>query len=215
VSVGSSSDDGPETPNTPGGHVSERWADWRRSLSIDAYEARFDQLAARGEDAHGEADLIASYAPASVLDAGCGTGRVAIELDRRGIEVVGVDLDDDMLAAARRKAAHIEWISADLAALALGRTFAAVAMPGNVLLFCRADQRADVVASCARHVEPGGRLIAGFSLERGPQAMTLADYDAAATASGLELEDRFATWERAPYAGGSYAVCVHRRPVAR
>ena len=61
----------------------------------DEYQARFDSLAARGVDVHGEVAFVLGLdpAPASVLDAGCGTGRVAIELARRGVEVVGVDVD--------------------------------------------------------------------------------------------------------------------------
>ena len=61
--------------------------------------------AAAGQNIHGEADvveaLLAEYGGHTVLDAGCGTGRVAIELDRRGFPVTGVDADPDMLAAAR------------------------------------------------------------------------------------------------------------------
>ena len=48
------------------------------------YDRRFEELAARGVDLHGEADFVDSYGPASVLDAGCGTGRVAIELHAAG-----------------------------------------------------------------------------------------------------------------------------------
>ena len=36
-----------------------------------------------------------------MLDAGCGTGRVAIELAARGFSVVGMDLDEAMLDTAR------------------------------------------------------------------------------------------------------------------
>ncbi|MBV8961292.1 MAG: SAM-dependent methyltransferase, partial [Actinobacteria bacterium] len=57
----------------------------------DEYQRRFDALAESGADVHGEATFVAAYSPASVLDAGCGTGRVGIELARRGIEVVGAD----------------------------------------------------------------------------------------------------------------------------
>src|ERR1700732_4830520 len=57
------------------------------------YQRRFDELASSGVDVHGEATFVVRRAPASVLDAGCGTGRVAIELARRGITVVGVDVD--------------------------------------------------------------------------------------------------------------------------
>src|ERR1700733_6653252 len=72
----------------------------RRNPWLDAdsprgeeYDGRFARLAAQGHDVHGEADLVGSLGLHSVLDAGCGTGRVAMELARRGLNVVGVDLD--------------------------------------------------------------------------------------------------------------------------
>ena len=64
-------------------------------LDAAAYQARFDALAAQGVDIHGEATLVRSFNPTSVLDAGCGTGRIAIELARHGIDVIGVDIDVD------------------------------------------------------------------------------------------------------------------------
>lgn len=174
-----------------------------------AYQERFDALAAQGVKVHGEADFISSYAPTSVLDAGCGTGRVAIELARRGLAAVGADRDVSMLAEARRQAPDLEWHEVDLATLDLDRQFDVVVLAGNVPLFCPEEDRDRLVARCAAHVAPSGRLIAGFQLERG---YDLARYDAAATAAGLVLEDRFATWEREPFdaAGTSYAVSVHR-----
>jgi 2-polyprenyl-3-methyl-5-hydroxy-6-metoxy-1,4-benzoquinol methylase len=39
-----------------------------------------------------------------ILDVGCGTGRHSIELARRGYSVFGIDLSDDQLAMAKRKA---------------------------------------------------------------------------------------------------------------
>ena len=44
----------------------------------DAYDAIYQQRAAAGEDVHGEADFVAALGGHSVLDAGCGTGRVAL-----------------------------------------------------------------------------------------------------------------------------------------
>ena len=49
----------------------------------DAYDRRFRAAAAAGADVHGEADFVESLGVHSVLDAGCGTGRVGIELARR------------------------------------------------------------------------------------------------------------------------------------
>jgi SAM-dependent methyltransferase len=173
------------------------------------YQARFDSLAARGVDVHGEVAFVLGLdpAPSSVLDAGCGTGRVAIELARRGVAVVGVDVDPSMLATARRNAPRLDWREHDLATLDLGRTFDAAVMAGNVLLFTPAGTQAAVVAGCARHVGPGGVLVAGFQLDRG---YSLDEYDEHCAAAGLTLAERFATWDREPFAGGDYALSLHR-----
>lgn len=174
------------------------------------YQARFDELAAQGVDVHGEASLVASLQPRHVLDAGCGTGRVAIELHRRGIEVVGVDRDPSMLAVARERAPELEWILADLVSLDLGRVFDVVVLAGNVPLFTAPGTQAALIASCARHLRPGGWMVAGFQLDRGYH---LADFDEHCTAAGLVLVERFATWERQPFTdGGDYAVSIHQRP---
>ncbi|HTN78213.1 MAG TPA: class I SAM-dependent methyltransferase, partial [Acidimicrobiales bacterium] len=98
----------------------------------DDYQKQFDDLAEQGVDVHGEADFVMRFAPESVLDAGCGTGRVARELARRGVSVVGVDADASMVDTARRLSPELEWHVADLATLDLGRTFAVVVMAGNV-----------------------------------------------------------------------------------
>lgn len=171
------------------------------------YDARWAEMAARGESVHGEADRVMVYGPRTVLDAGCGTGRVAIELARRGVDVVGVDLDAPMLDEARAKAPELTWVLADLADVDVGRTFDVVAMPGNVMIFVHPGTEATVVANMARHVAPGGVLIAGFQLDRG---YTLDRYDADCASAGLQLVERFATWAGDPYDGGPYAVSVHR-----
>jgi 2-polyprenyl-3-methyl-5-hydroxy-6-metoxy-1,4-benzoquinol methylase len=174
-----------------------------------AYQARFDALAEQGTDVHGEASLVRAMRPASVLDAGCGTGRVAIELARHGIDVVGVDVDASMIGEARRRAPELSWVEADLAMLALGRSFDVVVLAGNVPLFCPATSRSALIEACAAHVAPGGALVAGFQLDRG---YDLAAYDPPCLTAGLTLVERWSTWDAQPYSDGSlYAVSVHRR----
>jgi SAM-dependent methyltransferase len=177
------------------------------------YDDRWEQLAAEGRNVHGEADFVERLGPRSVLDAGCGTGRVAVELARRGIEVSGVDIDRSMLDVARAKAPELDWVEADLAAVDLGRTYDAAVMAGNVMIFLQPGTEAAVVANLARHLAPGGALVAGFSLE--PGRLDLATYDGLSQAAGLVREGRWATWDRQPYTGGDYAVSVHRRPSNR
>jgi len=186
------------------------WTAWRHRVDLDAYDRRWAQLAAAGHNPHGEADLVMSYRPGSVLDGGCGTGRVAIELARRGVEVLGVDADPDMIAAARAKAPDLSWIAVDLADLAHDDRFDVVVLAGNVVPYVAADRRAAMVAACARHLRPGGRLLAGFQLQ--PGWPTLADYDRWCATAELIPADRWATWDRAPYGGGDYAVTVHALP---
>lgn len=192
----------------PGENVSARWARWRAAIDLDDYDARWERMLAEGTAAHGEADFVEALGPGPVLDAGCGTGRVAIELARRGREVVGADLDGDMIAAARRKAPDLEWFVEDLGTMQLERRFAVVVMAGNVLLFARPQDRDGIVGNLASHLAPGGALVAGFSLEHG--GYRLDEYDGSCAAAGLALSERFATWERDPYTSGEYHVSVHR-----
>jgi SAM-dependent methyltransferase len=174
----------------------------------DEYQRRFDQLASSGVDVHGEASFVMRRAPGSALDAGCGTGRVAIELARRGVDVVGVDVDSSMLATARAKAPGIEWHEHDLTTLDLGRVFDVVLLAGNVPLFTAPGTHPALVAGCARHVASEGVLIAGFQLGRG---YDIDAYDADCRTAGLTLTERFSTWAADPYRStDDYAVSVHR-----
>jgi SAM-dependent methyltransferase len=194
------------------------WQAGRSDRGAD-YDGRFQRLEQEGVYLHGEADLVWSLSAdgrRSVLDAGCGTGRVAVELARRGATVTGVDLDPTMLAVARSKPGPIEWIEADLADpdLDLGRRYDVVVAAGNVMIFLTPGTEGRTVTTMARHLVPGGLLVAGFQLRRANVAstLTLDDYDRYCTEAGLTPHERWATWERGPWiAGGDYAVSIHRR----
>ena len=191
-------------PDKPNPWISTRVRDG------DSYDAVYEQRAAAGDDVHGEANFLGRYSLASVLDAGCGTGRVTRELAARGLDVAGVDLDPVMLATGMRKAPQLAWLVADLETVDLGRTFDAVLMAGNVMIFLTPGSEGRVLANLARHLSPGGLLIAGFQLR--PAALSLRSYDELAAVAGLELKERFATWDADPWVdGGDYAVSVHRK----
>ena len=106
----------------------------------------------------------------------------------------------------------MRWIEGDLAdpVLDVGRTFDLVVMAGNVLIFVEPGSEGRVLANAARWLEPGGRLIAGYSLQ--PGGFGPSEHDRLAEEAGLELEDRWSTWDRLPFAQAeSYAVSVHRK----
>lgn len=185
------------------------------------YQERFDALAASGAHVHGEADRVAALLPAGrVLDAGCGTGRVGIELARRGYDVVGVDVDPGMLAHARAVAPDLPWVQADLAALdpvvhGLGAPFDLVVAAGNVVPLVAHGTEAEVVRRLAAVLVPGGLLVAGFGLDAAHLPLDeapfgLAEYDSWCAAAGLEPVMRFSTWDGDAFDGGGYAVSVHR-----
>ncbi len=190
-----------------------RWNDRSDVRSGADYDSKWTAMEAAGESIHGEADLVSAllesygFGPAaSVLDAGCGTGRVAIELDRRGISVVGVDLDPDMLAEAESKATGLCWSQDDLCLLDLNRRFDLIVMAGNVMIFLAPGTEATVLTNLARHLAPDGLILTGFQLGR----LSLGDYDRHAAAAGLTLKGRWATWEQERYRDENYAVSLHQ-----
>lgn len=187
--------------------MNTRWGAERRSSGAD-YDTRWERLAASGEDPHGEANFVRSLGPASVFDAGCGTGRVAIELARHGVETVGVDLDAGFIARAREKEPALEWHCADLAAVDLGRRFDVVVAAGNVMIFLAPESEAAVLTNVARHLNPDGAFVSGFQIRE--DGVGLAESDRLARAVGLSLEVRYATWGKAPFEDGDYAVSVYR-----
>lgn len=172
-------------------------------------------MAAEGADLAGEARLLDAMLPrgARVLDAGCGPGRVAGELAARGHDVVGVDVDPELIAAATEDHPGPRWIVADLASLDLGshgepEPFDAALLVGNVLAFVAPDSEPQVLAAVARHVRPDGRVVIGLGLDRG---YPISAMDADAGRAGLVLEHRLATWDLAPFQeDSSFAVSVYR-----
>jgi SAM-dependent methyltransferase len=185
-----------------------RWLN-TRSISGEDYDAPYRAKAAAGENVHGEADFVEGFGPKSVLDAGCGTGRVGIELARRGIEVMGVDIDPGMLNAARAKAPYLEWHLGDISLIDLGRKFDAIVMAGNVMIFLAPGTEGAVLNNMARHLAPEGVLVAGFQLAMG--YLEIEEYDRLAEEAGLVLQERWSTWDRQRWDGwSSYAVSVHK-----
>lgn len=175
----------------------------------DRYERTYELRAAAGEDVHGEANFAARFSPAGLLDAGCGTGRVGRELFRRGIDVVGVDMDAEMLSTARARCPAASWIEGDISTIQIGRAFDVVLMAGNVINFVSPESRRNAVENLVRHLGPGGLLINGHSIR--PDGCPPALFAAWTEAAGLELVERWSTWDQDAFVDGSdYCLTVHR-----
>jgi SAM-dependent methyltransferase len=143
---------------------------------------------------------------ARVLDAGCGTGRVAAELARRRFEVVGVDSDPSMLDVARTLPG-VEWLEADLATLDLDEQFDLAVMAGNVIVFVEPGTEREVVRRTAAHLVPGGLLVTGWRTDR----RSVAEHDSDAVAAGLEPVARHRSWQGEPWRDDAdWCVAVDR-----
>jgi SAM-dependent methyltransferase len=188
----------------------------------EEYAERLAARAREGGDPHGEATFCSALVPpgSRVLDAGCGTGRVGIRLAELGFSCVGVDVDESMLAVARRGAPRLAWHRADLAGLSAEELdgadgFDLVVMAGNVVPLLAPGTVGDAVSSLGALLRSGGLLVAGFGLDPahlppGCPVTPLSEYDEACRAAGLSLRDRFSTWEGATFeASSEYAVSVH------
>jgi SAM-dependent methyltransferase len=209
----------------PGTHWTEeeprtRWSEVSGGLgAATAYQRRFEDLAASGVDIHGEAQFIESLlpAPARILDAGCGTGRVATQLTSLGYHCVGVDADADMLAVAAQRDPTTRWVRQDLSNLQLrSQAFNLVVLAGNVVPLLAPGTLLRALHRLVAHLQPGGLLVAGFGLDAehlppGCPVTPLEDYDRGCTVAGLSFARRFATWDKQSWhPGAGYAVSVHR-----
>ena len=185
----------------------------------DRIRAATTTAAAAGEDPHGEATAVERLVspPARVLDAGCGTGRIAIRLADREYEVTGVDVDASMLDIARHEAPALDWREADLSSFDLGSTYDLVLLAGNILPLLEPGTLGATCARLAAHLARNGLLVCGFGLDaehlpQGCPVLPLDEVDAAMAAAGLQPVERWSTWSGATFDETSgYVVTQHAR----
>lgn len=208
-----------DTTDTPGGAAgtrANRWIAETGGTRGPEYAERFAELARSGADVHGEASFVDRLLTrgSRVIDAGCGTGRIAIELARRGHRVAGADLDASMLAQARAAAPDLRWVEGDLLAVDpahLGVPADCVLMAGNVMVYLTPGTEAAVVERVGGWLAPDGLLVVGFAADR---HVSTGDHRAWCAAAGLTEVAAYGGWDEEPLGGGgdaAYAVLVHRR----
>jgi SAM-dependent methyltransferase len=117
-----------------------------------------------------------------VLDVGCGPGRHAHELGRRGITVLGIDISERFIDLARASAPPgVEFLLADARALAIDGGFdAALSLCQGAFGLVRPPADLDVLAGIRRALEPGGRVaVSAFSAYFAVRYQTDAAFDIA------------------------------------
>ena len=125
-----------------------------------------------------------------VLDVACGTGVLACQASARTETVVGVDLNEEMLAMARKKASSVQWKQGNAEALPFEDSSFDVVMSQFGLMFF--ENPAAAVAEMIRVLCPGGRLVVATwdSLDHAPGYEAMKDL--AIRLFGRELASAFA-----------------------
>ncbi|MCA0147107.1 bifunctional 2-polyprenyl-6-hydroxyphenol methylase/3-demethylubiquinol 3-O-methyltransferase UbiG [Blastococcus sp. LR1] len=181
-----------------------------------AYVRRWHDLAAQGMDLVGEARLLDAMLPRGtrVLDAGCGQGRIAGHLARAGHDVVGVDLDPVLIAAADEENPGPRYLVSDLAELDLPargveEPFAALVCAGNVMTFLAPSTRREVLSRLRVHLVADGRAVIGFGAGRGYE---FDEFLADAQATGWAEELLLSAWDVRPFTPESEFLVAVLRP---
>jgi SAM-dependent methyltransferase len=115
---------------------------------------------------------LAERAGGPVLELGCGTGRVALHLARRGHDVVGLDSDPELLAVLAERAAGlpVSPLEADARSFELDGPVPLILAPTHLLqLLADAEERAAALRCIAAALRPAG-LLAASILEELPAA---------------------------------------------
>jgi SAM-dependent methyltransferase len=94
-----------------------------------------------------------------VVDAGCGTGRLARELATRGFRVIGVDRSPELVAEAVRHGGGVEYVVTELAAFHPPEPAAGALCRGVLNDLLNDAERRDALAALARMLRLGGALV--------------------------------------------------------
>jgi SAM-dependent methyltransferase len=109
---------------------------------------------------------LARQANGSILELGCGTGRVFLPLLKAGFPVYGLDNDVDMLAYLRQNLAEVEFqqriFFSDMTQMILPLQFALIILPCNTLSTLNATQRQVTFAQVHAHLVARGTFAASL-----------------------------------------------------
>lgn len=124
----------------------------------------YDQIFPQTPDAEATAELVASLTggSGSVLEMAVGTGRLALPIARRGLEVVGVDASPRMLEELARKDPEglVTPVRGDFLDTDLGRTFDLSLLALNTLFILPdQDEQIRVLANLRRHTRADGHVV--------------------------------------------------------
>lgn len=147
--------------------------DWQLPPGVDRglHDYIHSAEMAAGYDAQMASSLLAQtdirfceqhFQPGRLIDIGCGTGRLCRHFSPRGFECIGVDLSDEMLAAAKAAETGTTWIKSNIVEM---REFEDCSFENAACLFSTlgmvrgGHHRAAVIRNVYRILKPGGVFV--------------------------------------------------------
>jgi SAM-dependent methyltransferase len=166
---------------------------------------------------------------ASVLEIGCGTGRVARQLAGTGRRVVGIDISPAMLRlAARQPSGNCLFLCMDMVHLGFRQAFDLVVIAYNTLnLLPEKDRIRRCLAGCLAALNPGGKMVVQLFVPPSPPRATTFQFQMFDRPGGgriikeilkrpvadspvLEIEERFRVRPMQPQMANSDYRSVYR-----
>jgi SAM-dependent methyltransferase len=120
------------------------------------------------------ADLIRRGVNKRVLDVGCGTGFTTALLAERGLDVVGIDLSDNMIAHARRLHPNLDFDVGSMLSLDADHGSVGGVCAWYSIIHVPDTHLAEVFAEFHRVLAPTGRVLLAFQVGDEPRVLTEA-----------------------------------------
>lgn len=139
-------------------------------------------------------DLLAELAAGGpALELAVGTGRVAVPLAARGLDVSGIELSEPMAARLRARTSEVPVTIGDMATTRVGDGFALVYLVFNTISNLRTqDEQVACFENAAAHLAPGGRFVVELwvpPLRRLPPGQLAAPFDVSEGHLGFDTYD--------------------------
>jgi SAM-dependent methyltransferase len=161
----------------------------------ERYDERYDHLTDPAV-VNPMVDFLADLArDGTALELGIGTGRIALPLAQRGVQVHGIDLSEAMVARlrAKRGADQIVVTIGDFATTTVEATFSVAYLVANTIMnLTTQDEQVACFRNVAAHLEPGGCFVIEVlvpGLRRLPPGETFQLFDVSPTHVGFDEYD--------------------------
>lgn len=95
-----------------------------------------------------------------ILELCCGTGRIAVPLAEKGLQITGIDVSESMLEVAKRKSSKVNWLKADVRNFEIADKFSLIIFPLNSICHLLTIEDLKSCFQCVKkHLKPEGRFI--------------------------------------------------------